>query len=784
MGADGRVVRHLAAGVLGVTNTASPLVPGLAQSLDWDGRDDSGEFPAGSFSARIRLGTRARFGAVLFHESGIAFCPRAATVGPDGLVYVLQEHGQAKSTFLLEAYTRDGKYVRTVMPYPSGLADERLAGLPRARFADGRVRPAIHHGAFRDLYPDSTGMRPQSMPVTSKGEILLVNAARTHNAGVRLVQRVLCVGTDGGIPRSNYLGPLTSAEKHPYGLTWLALSPDEKWIYTSGQLKDGNYDDGYGTPPHHVVYRLAWEDEGPAKPFIGELNTPGDDQSHFNAPRGIATDAAGRIYVCDWGNNRVAVFDDNGKWVGKSDIEAPDQVALNRKTGTFYVLTNRQIGKNQSESRILRFDSIGKPPSAEVNVGFPYCTMTIDTSSERPVLWLARTFGEAAQAKRGVERVIDEGDRLSAPVEVISHRSITDPCQIAASMVTDDVFVHGYSDHVFARVDGITGEVKTFPKIRGHDVGVGPKGELAVLEMTSYSPSLASITLYNRDGDPIPSIAGACTSFKGVPGNKWGHGLTGSKGFSISPRGDLLVIGSTNETYGVWVFGPDGTFRENVSVRGLSGADGSPAMDREGNIYVASAAKLESQFVPLQFGTPKPPTPWYDWIYGSVIKFGPGGGTVIFKSPDARQGSWPPEDSENMMKLVSNMRGRDVLAGGTRWSAGGLTVTPASNWSVGACGCYTSRFGIDYFGRVFVPDVGQFAVRVIDAAGNPILSFGDYGNADSGRRNSSVNEPDIPLAWPVAVSPGRSGVYVSDFINRRILRVHLVPTVEQTVALP
>ena len=42
----GKVVRHLAAGVLGAKNPPpEPLVAGLAQSLVWDGKDDAGKPP-------------------------------------------------------------------------------------------------------------------------------------------------------------------------------------------------------------------------------------------------------------------------------------------------------------------------------------------------------------------------------------------------------------------------------------------------------------------------------------------------------------------------------------------------------------------------------------------------------------------------------------------------------------------------------------------------------------------------------------------------------------------
>lgn len=795
--ADGKILRHLAAGVLGCTNAPPrPLKPGLEQTLVWDGKDDLGR-PAASVDStgrpsaqkvRVSLSTSGRLGKVLFDERGIAWSPRAATVGPDGLVYVLEEHAQAKSTFLLEAYTQEGKYVKTVMPYPANLPPERLGGLPRTKLPDGRWLPIVQHAGFRDLYPESTGMRAQRMPITSKGWIVLVNAAATHNSGNKLDQRLLVVDTDGGTPRGSYLGPPTSAERRPYGLCWVALSPDERWIYTSGQLKDGSYDDGFGSPPHQVVYRVGWDDKDQAKPFIGELHKAGNDETHFNAPRGIDTDAQGRLYVCDWGNNRVAVFDAEGKWVGKIDVEAPDQVGLDRKTGAMYVLTVRKVDKAE-QIKLVKFPGIGKAGVAEVNVGPPYCTLSVDSSGKDVNIWLARTFGEAAAQKRGVEKVEDRSSNsgptqgcgtLSPPVEVIKHRTLTDAYQIAASMVNDDVFIHGYSDHVFARVDGKSGEVLTFPKVRGHDVGVGPNGEMEVLLMSSYSPSLVDIYQYDRDGNPV-SFAGGTTNFiRKLPGNKWGHGCTGSKGFSVSPRGDIVVIGALEKTYGLLIYGPDGKLKDAAAVKGLSGTDGSPMMDLAGNLYVAAAAKRPDEIVPKPFDSAKPPGRYYPWMYGSVIKFPPSGGSIYYKSPEAKPGEWPPTGAEKMMKLVSNMRGTDALAQGALWSCGGFTVTPASNWSVGGCGCYTSRFGLDYFGRVYIPDVGQFAVRLADSAGNEIVRFGDYGNADSGGQGSRITTPSIPLAWPLAVSAGKSGVYVSDFINRRILRVDLVHAAEAT----
>ena len=59
---QGKIVRHLAAGVIGQGTPPVPLAAGLSQSLTWDGKDDSGNAAAGGpFSVRVRLGLKPEF---------------------------------------------------------------------------------------------------------------------------------------------------------------------------------------------------------------------------------------------------------------------------------------------------------------------------------------------------------------------------------------------------------------------------------------------------------------------------------------------------------------------------------------------------------------------------------------------------------------------------------------------------------------------------------------------------------------------------------------------------
>jgi hypothetical protein len=115
---------------------------------------------------------------------------------------------------------------------------------------------------------------------------------------------------------------------------------------------------------------------------------------------------------------------------------------------------------------------------------------------------------------------------------------------------------------------------------------------------------------------------------------------------------------------------------------------------------------------------------------------------------------------------------------GQTWIRPGFSTVPGSG-----CGCYVGRFTVDRYGRVLIPDVGQFSVLVVDANNNELFRFGGYGNEDSAGPDSKVPTPDIPLSWPYAVSVGKTGVYIGDFINRRIVKAKLTHVIEKTITI-
>jgi hypothetical protein len=94
-------------------------------------------------------------------------------------------------------------------------------------------------------------------------------------------------------------------------------------------------------------------------------------------------------------------------------------------------------------------------------------------------------------------------------------------------------------------------------------------------------------------------------------------------------------------------------------------------------------------------------------------------------------------------------------------------------------------------------------VGVLDTAGNEIVHFGGYGNAESSGPDSPVidpqtkqvrprkaddpkdlkspfAEPEIAFSWLVGVGATDKYAYMGDSLNRRLLRAKLIYAAEET----
>lgn len=130
-----------------------------------------------------------------------------------------------------------------------------------------------------------------------------------------------------------------------------------------------------------------------------------------------------------------------------------------------------------------------------------------------------------------------------------------------------------------------------------------------------------------------------------------------------------------------------------------------------------------------------------------------------------------------------------------------------SHIEIAYCNCESTRFDVDDFGRVFYPDMLRYRVGVLDTNGNAIVHFGGYGNADSLGPDSPVidlltkqvrprraddpkdlrspfAQPEIAFSWLNGVAATDRCAYMTDIMNRRILRAKLVYAAEETCKIP
>jgi hypothetical protein len=251
---------------------------------------------------------------------------------------------------------------------------------------------------------------------------------------------------------------------------------------------------------------------------------------------------------------------------------------------------------------------------------------------------------------------------------------------------------------------------------------------------------------------------------------------------------------STKPAHVLRVYDLEGNPKRDVIARIGNSACG-PRVDAAGNLYVAAACRPGSARLPAFFQDRLPPIRkdkakgWYvppetfpySWGYGSIVKFSPAGGQVLWPV-DSRAKEYADHykpwtgDVAGAVRVAffrqsSSIRMQEAPGSGVLWAH--LGMYPVTT-SVG-CNCLASYFDVDACGRVFFPDAARCRVSVLDAAGNVIGHFGRYGNRDAEGRDDYV-----PLAMPIAVAATDRFCYVGDINNQQLVRTRLEYGLRQT----
>ena len=314
--AKGRVVRHLASGMVGRERAASPLAPKtLSQKIPWDGKDDAGNpVDAAGCKATIGTGMTAKFDRFILGEKDACARSRPNLYYPaptrGGETYVIQMSGVHLDT--LRVFDAEGKFVREVWPpnlNRSAEAVERLLG--------GRWGAADWDG---DRVPFKVCMNSWYIFGTRSGSITVTTDGYVVG---------LFAGVGGG-------GYAIDPDGFPHAWRWRAPWYVRQQTYkTKSRIAAGTDGDFYLTDNyHHVVGRFRAKDMTPVDSFthnggtkldpprcyLGEMGKAGDNAGHFTGPDDVALDDEGNLCVLD--GDEVKVYDAAGRFVRKAGKDA------------------------------------------------------------------------------------------------------------------------------------------------------------------------------------------------------------------------------------------------------------------------------------------------------------------------------------------------------------------------------------------------------------------------------------------------------------------------------
>jgi len=100
--------------------------------------------------------------------------------------------------------------------------------------------------------------------------------------------------------------------------------------------------------------------------FIKQWGVAGQGDGQFNLVHDVTLDGAGRIYVADRANNRVQIFDLEGKFLNKwTDLGQPWGLAYSKAENAVYLcdgLNNRVLKVNTDGQILGQLGSFGKAP--------------------------------------------------------------------------------------------------------------------------------------------------------------------------------------------------------------------------------------------------------------------------------------------------------------------------------------------------------------------------------------------------------------------------------------
>lgn len=812
--AKGKVVRHLAAGVLGGEKAPpAPLKAGLEQTLEWDGNDDfKKKAEGGPFKVRVRAGMGVKFGRFIGADPYNFGSITGVAADEDGNVYLLGTRGNAnQGHMVVRVFDPEGRYLREVLPFPADLKPGEMKDVARWDEEAKTFRPRNLKSLNPDFYgcPGKWGGYLSLVAAGNKSGVVLTDGTRLNTLepngsvrGAKLVTRTMW---------EKKLMPWGGVINSGKGPTHLAFSPDGKYVYLAGIFASKTrYGHKYDKrlPPGRV-YRMPLEGTETMKEFVNikVAHTEGQGGEWLKKARkkpgsggftgavhGLAVDKEGRVYVCDREHSRIAIFDEAGKEVGELPVGWPNQVAVHPETGAVYVMSKDCVRSRRFEKILYKFKDINtKDPVAKHDLGLTgsWPSMALSAGKEKTIVWVCGVAG-------GLVAIEDKGATLE-PVETHFKKTAgrqDDWTRISVDYERDEIYSSDGCTKYW-RYNGKTGEggplMKGKKRFLANDIEVGYDGLLYTRVSNSYvgrsSPYSGPLWRLTRELEPAPYKETGTHILSDYIYSRYGVGYA-ERGVGPGPNGECYI----SFMYG-WAkylmggFGPDGkpikgNYMEGKMNAGnfkrgqnkdltsavigpMPSANGGIRIGLDGDIYTGILYWPKGATAPHGYDAKK--RSW-SFVVGSIIRFKPSGGAAKLGGKGYQAASF-----EGAVQVYPG------LAPFSRSGFGGNSC----------CVCRVPRFDLDHYGRIAMPNAVLNSVKVLDNAGNEIVSFGRYGNFDSqfvnpnsedGKKGKpAVATPGIPMAWPTVAGFSEDHVYVNDTYSRRVVRADKTWKAESSV---
>ncbi len=603
--AGGRIVRHLASGVLGA-NAPEPFQKNsLAQSIAWDGKNDQGDYidDLAGITARVSLGLKPQFERTLFWSphKRIGLSYPVLRAAPEG-VYVAEGYAVDHVRLL----DHDGNYLRTLYPFPAGLIG-KIPGLKMHTFVQNGQSLPLKQG-----YHQATLLTSGSSKTSDSSEDFAVSAMAAGNGLLCLVNYNLNrLGPDGSNAPLSLEGPVVGIPvpkdvcgwaNQPFTYTPLSatLSPDGKWLYLAGYHAEFNRGWG-GQEWMNGVFRMAVGQNDLPKLFAGSdkpgTKNGGDKDGEFRVAASVACDAQGRVYVADYMNDRLQVFDANGKHLQSIPVTKPAYVAVHHKTGDIYVfswmlrnflITSDQLKVEPTMSHLGPLDNpivkskcplplTGYNPTVSWNTpGGVQHRVELDTFAEKPTVWIVNgrvgeVMGHDDGSIEGIKTAFDGGcPQLFEEVggKLVAKRNCADDVKKSVTRLQPPILwrqrlsVNPASGNLYVE-EGDSGVMKSFNQV----VEIAPDtGAIKLLDLPLGAEDLcfdATGLAYIRT-DPMVTRYDS-SSWREVPWDygeelrKHSFGMGARRPTPGPPSARPAIAPSTSGTWEAWTSRPKAT---------------------------------------------------------------------------------------------------------------------------------------------------------------------------------------------------------------------------------